>query len=113
MHRSADQRIKSPMLRTVRGCGMRHPTLGECRAAGRGPENFPGKPFEVGGLPDTPEERARFEAYMGGHCWEVGKYHAAKRAYDTNFVRCCYGVWRDRGSLPTVAPNPAPGEEGA
>lgn len=80
----------------------RHPTIEECEAAGRGPSNWPGKPYEVGGLPDTPEERARFEAYMRGHCWDVGRYIEQQRSYDTMFVRCCYGVWRDRGALPTT-----------
>lgn len=83
----------------------RHPTLAECEAAGRGPENYPGKPFEVGGLPATKEERARFEAYMRGHCWDVGHYVDAEKCYDTTFVRCLFGVWRDRGALPTVWPN--------
>lgn len=81
----------------------RHPTLAECEQAGRGPENGPGIPFNEGGLPNTPEERARFEAYMRGHCWDVGSYSEELRAYDTTFVRCLYGLWRDRGSLPTVA----------
>lgn len=80
----------------------RHPTIEECEAAGRGPSNWPGKPYEVGGLPDTPEERARFEAYMRGHCWDVGRYIEKQRRYDTMFVRFCYGVWRDRGALPTT-----------
>jgi len=76
----------------------RHPTLAECESAGRGPENYP----EAGGLPDTAKERARFEAYMRGHCWDVGKYVIAEECYDTVFVRCLYAVWRDRGALPTV-----------
>lgn len=80
----------------------RHPTLEECNQAGRGPSNYPGKEYETGGLVDTPEERARFEAYMRGHCWDFGKYVEADRSYDGTFVRCVYGVWRDRGALPTV-----------
>lgn len=83
---------------------QRHPTLTECEAAGRGPDNYPGKPFEVGGLSATKEERARFEAYMRGHCWDVGHYVDADECYDTTFVRCLFGVWRDRGALPTVWP---------
>lgn len=82
----------------------RHPTLEECETAGRGPSNYPGKEFESGGLPDTPDERARFEAYMRGHCWQVGKYDESLRCYDTVGVRMLYGVWRDRGALPTVTP---------
>ena len=89
----------------VLGHTPRHPTLAECEAAGRGPKNYPGKPFEVGGLPATKEERARFEAYMRGHCWDVGHYVDAEECYDTTFVRCLFGVWRDRGALPTVWPN--------
>lgn len=80
----------------------RHPTLQECEAAGRGPSNYPGKPYESGGLPDTPEERARFEAYMKGHCWKVSAYNEQERSYGDVSTRCFYGVWRDRGALPTV-----------
>lgn len=83
----------------------RHPTIEECEAAGRGPINYPGKSFESGGLPDTPEERARFEAYLRGHCWAVGEYDEYLRCYDTVGVRMLYGVWKDRGALPTVTPN--------
>lgn len=81
---------------------MRHPTIEECEAAGRGPYKSGDTVFHEGGLPDTPEERERFEAYMRGHCWAVGNYIEAQRSYDTTFVRCCYGVWRDRGALPTI-----------
>ena len=77
----------------------RHPTLEECEAAGRGPSNGPGVPFNSGGLPNTAEERARFEAYMRGHCWEIGKYDAVIGGYDSTIVRMLYGVWRDRGWL--------------
>lgn len=80
----------------------RHPTLDECKIAGRGPDNYPGSPYNSGGLPDTPEERERFEAYLQGHCWYAGIYDEEIRAYDTVTVRCLYGVWRDRGALPTV-----------
>ena len=89
----------------VLGHTPRHPTLAECEEAGRGPYNCPGLPYQVGGLPDTADERARFEAYMRGHCWEVGNYDEAARCYVSTFVRCLYGVWRDRGALPTVWPN--------
>ena len=91
----------------VLGHTPRHPTPAECETAGRGPYNCPGLPYQVGGLPDTAEERERFEAYMRGHCWDVGKYDEAAHCYDSMFVRCCYGVWRDRGALPTVWPNVA------
>ena len=83
---------------------QRHPTVEECEAAGRGPDNGPGKPFDSGGLPDTPEERARFEAYMRGHCWGLSNYDEALRSYPNTFERMLYGVWRDRGALPTVWP---------
>lgn len=82
----------------------RHPTVEECEAAGRGPDNGPGKPFDSGGLPDTPEERARFEAYMRGHCWGLSTYDDELRAYPNTVERMLYGVWRDRGALPTVWP---------
>src|SRR5699024_6946460 len=75
----------------------RHPTLDECKAAGQGP-GFPhNENCSEGGLPNTSEERERFEAYMRGHCWEVGRYVESMRCYDTVGVRMLYGVWRDRG----------------
>lgn len=73
------------------------PTLDECFAAGKGPEQM--DTFREGGLPNTPEERARFEAYMRGHCWSIGEYSDDKQCYDTVLVRMLYGVWRDRGAL--------------
>lgn len=86
----------------------RHPTIGECEKAGVGlylHEREDGTAYK-GGLPDTPEERARFEAYMRGHCWAVGTYDPAQHCYDTSFVRCAYGVWRDRGALRPFAEHP-------
>ena len=80
----------------------RHPTLAECEVAGAGPEYRPSVGYREGGLPNTPDERCRFEAYMRGHCWDVGVFDTKTNSYDTTFVRCAYGVWRDRGSLPTV-----------
>jgi hypothetical protein len=91
--------------RRLDGTVGRHPTLSECEAAGKGPSNGLGAPYSSGGVRDTSEERERFEAYMQGHCWSIGNYDGAARGYDTVFVRCLYGVWRDRGSLPTVTPN--------
>jgi hypothetical protein len=35
----------------------------------------------------------------------VGHYVDADECYDTTLVRCLWGVWRDRGALPTVWPN--------
>jgi len=70
----------------------RRPTIDECRAAG-----------ERAGLPDTPDERERFEAYIRGHCWYVGPYDHASSAYFNVHVRCLYGVWRDCGKLLTTA----------
>lgn len=81
----------------------RHPTIDECYAAGKGPEWRPNMAHPEGGLPNTQEERARFEAYMRGHCWDFGKFDEETRSYDTVMVRMLYGVWRDRGALPTVA----------
>lgn len=83
----------------------RHPTPVECDAAGRGPGIGLDGVFREGGMPNTPDERARFEAYMRGHCWDVGGYDAINGCYDTTLVRMLYGVWRDRGALPTVVPN--------
>ena len=82
----------------------RHPTLDECGAAGNG-GTYSAAVYTEGGLPDTTDERARFEAYMRGHCWDAGKYDDRLHCYDTTTVRMLYGVWRDRGSLPTVWPN--------
>lgn len=75
------------------------PTLEQCYAAGRGPDNGPGVPYREGGLPNTPEERARFEAYMRGHYWAIGTFDEELNGYDTLSVRCLYGVWRDRGAI--------------
>ena len=80
---------------------LREPTLEECFAAGKGPEHVAGE-FHEGGLLDTADERARFEAYMRGHCWDFGKYDSAIRAYDTGLVRMLYGVWRDRGAISSA-----------
>jgi hypothetical protein len=80
----------------------RHPTTAEREGAGVGPGIGKDGKFHEGGLPNTPEERARFEAYMRGHCWSIGTYDESIRAYDTVDVRRLYGVWRDRGSLPTA-----------
>jgi hypothetical protein len=73
------------------------PTIEQCFAAGKGPEQS--DTFREGGLPNTPEERARFEAYMRGHCWDIGGYDESIQGYDTTLVRMLYGVWRDRGLL--------------
>lgn len=75
----------------------RQPTLNECHSAGVGPTYVPTRGYNEGGLPNDADERARFEAYMRGHCWDVGKFDAATNSYDTMHVRCLYGVWRDRG----------------
>lgn len=84
----------------------RHPTLDECEKAGIGPVNAPGKGYSEGGLPNTAEERARFEAYMRGHCWDFGTFDAKTNSYDTVDVRRLYGVWRDRGWLAMKAAQP-------
>lgn len=78
-----------------------HPTIEQCEAAGRGPDNGPDKRFDEGGLPNMPEERARFEAYMRGHCWRA-VFDPATNSYDDMPARICYGVWRDRGALATA-----------
>lgn len=77
----------------------RHPTLAECEAAGRGPVYKKGDECNEGGLPNTPKERERFEAYMTGHCWHVDGYDAKHQCYETISVRQLYVVWRDRGAL--------------
>jgi len=74
------------------------PSLEECEAAGRGP-TYNGNKYTEGGLPNTIEERQRFEAYMRGHCWSPGTYASEQGAYDTVLVRMLYGVWRDRAAL--------------
>lgn len=92
----------SEAVHPERFSAARHPTPAECEAAGRGPYNYPGKPYSSGGLPDTPQERERFEAYMRGHCWKVSAYDEKTGAYEDVSTRCFYGIWRDRGALPTV-----------
>lgn len=82
---------------------LRHPTDAECYAAGKGPGIDTNGKFHEGGLPDTPDERARFEAYMNGHCWYVFPYDEELKSYSEIDTRRLYGVWRDRGSLPTCA----------
>lgn len=82
----------------------RHPTIAECELAGKGPGIGEDGKFHEGGLPNTPEERERFEAYMRGHCWYIGAYDSDIRAYNTILVRQLYGVWRDRGSLVVSTP---------
>jgi len=78
----------------------REPTEKECFEIGRGPAEAP--PFRHGWMPDTADERKRFEAYMRGHCWDFGSYDLKTLSYDTVMVRMLYGVWRDRGYLATV-----------
>lgn len=80
---------------------MAAPTIEQCHAAGKGPESSPN--WTEGGLPNTPDERARFEAYMKGHCWTVGQYDSEMSCYDTTLVRMLYGVWRDRGAVDQAA----------
>lgn len=63
---------------------QRYPTLEECEAAGRGEYR----------LPDTPEEHARFEAYLRTR---MGS-DAHLNWYTLWFS---YTIWRDRGGLPT------------
>lgn len=84
-----------------------HPTIEQCAMAGRGSEQVKGG-FSEGGFPDTLEERSRFEAYMMGHCWYIGKYDESIKGYDTTMVRMLYGVWRDRGWLSSIAAQQAP-----
>jgi len=93
-------------LKSLGEPGARHPTLEECEKAGIGPVNVPGKGYSEGGLPNTAEERARFEAYMRGHCWDFGAFDAKTNSYDTVEVRRLYGVWRDRGWLAMKAAQP-------
>jgi hypothetical protein len=71
----------------------RHPTIEECERAGNGYGIF---------TPDTPAERHRFEAYMRAHSWDYGAYDKKSKCYAHVSVRMLYGVWRDRGALPTV-----------
>lgn len=94
-----------PSSTVVLGHG-RHPTISECYEAGKGPQWVPNMANPEGGLPNTLEERERFEAYMRGHCWDFGRFDPATNSYDTTMVRMLYGVWRDRGALPTTWPNP-------
>lgn len=98
--------VRSLCVLALQALAPTQPTIEQCFAAGKGPEQSPGT-FREGGLPNTPDERARFEAYMRGHCWHFGKYDEAKRGYDETVVRMLYGVWRDRGSLYAHPAQPA------
>lgn len=106
-HDRAHKALESALRAALESAEPVAPTLAECEAAGRGPYNVPGKLYSEGGLPNTPEERARFEAYMRGHCWSVGNYDETLRAYDTIHVRGLYGVWRDRGAIASPPPESA------
>lgn len=77
----------------------RHPTLAECYMAGAGKGTTDSKD---GGLPDTEEERGGFSEYMRGHCWARGQYDYSRGCYQDVQTRMLYGIWRDRGALPTV-----------
>lgn len=50
-------------------------------------------------LPDTPEERVLFEAYMKGHSWAIGEYNIETKSYSDTLTRMLYGVWRDAAGL--------------
>jgi len=80
----------------------RHPTIEECFEAGKGPGYSSLHRYSASLLPDNEQERARFEAYMKGHCWDFGEYDEEAGGYDVLMVRMLYGVWRDRGALPTI-----------
>lgn len=69
-----------------------HPTLEQCAQVAKS-----------GGLPDTAEERARFEAYMRSLNW-VDEYNEERGGYCKSYVRCAYVVWRDRGALAMAEP---------
>lgn len=98
-HQSLDvaiSAIESAILSGMLAAVQREPSEEECFAAGKGPA--PGIDWHEGGLPNTPQERARFESYMRGHCWAFN-YDSATHCYDDTIVRMLYGVWRDRGWL--------------
>jgi hypothetical protein len=95
----ADEIIDAFALAREAQAARRDPTVEECERAGKGPMPLYNGTYSEGGLPNTPQERERFEAYMRGHCWDVGKYNESQQAYDSVSVRMLYGVWRDRGAL--------------
>ena len=97
-------KAREPAAPPVQPGAVSVPTIEECFAAGKGPDQY--KEFHEGGMQDTPEERARFEAYMRGHCWSFGNYDTAIQSYDTTMVRMLYGVWRDRGTLSAAPRQP-------
>lgn len=51
------------------------------------------------GAPHNEHERLRYEAYMRGHCWQVGVWNADKVAYDDMTNRMLFAVWRDRAAM--------------
>ena len=55
--------------------------------------------FEMGskGAEGSDEERARFEAWMAGHCWACAPWTG--RGYADQTTRVIWAAWRDRAAL--------------
>jgi hypothetical protein len=51
------------------------------------------------GAPHSEFERALYEGYMRGHCWEVGEWLPAKEQYADLSSRMTFAVWRDCAAL--------------
>lgn len=60
------------------------------------------------GSPHSEQERALFEAYMRGHCWQFGEWDAKLGCYSDMGTRMLFGVWRDRAALAQQAVSPIP-----
>lgn len=60
------------------------------------------------GSPHSEQERALFEAYMRGHCWQAGEWDAKLGCYADVHTRMLFGVWRDRAALAQQAVSSAP-----
>lgn len=69
--------------------------------------------YQVGakGSAHSEAERELFEAYMRGHCWQVGTWLPDQQGYEDCSTRMLFAVWRDRAALADqLAAQPTSGE---
>lgn len=68
------------------------------------PEHLKASPLELAahalgrdGGPTTAAERALFEAWMRGHCWQCAEWNG--KSYADTTTRVLWAAWRDRAAL--------------